>query len=223
MLHQYTKHCQAATTAQREVLVVYIDKMHDQPLEDAHRVVFDYAVAQHTPDYLRVQLNADEGPLSTRDYRLTFESVSLTKSQTFVRLSYAYAYGVVGKLAMQAYLSTAASDKVGFTVTGKRADGTPLYIGGMRGLVERNAMRYFLAIEAFLGALALPPQARLEKSLRDWFTATERYPRQLREIDQEQYLQMKRKAYQRRLAPRPWARQLYVAPRWHGNPDCGQG
>ena len=101
---------------------------------------------------------------------------------------------------MQAYLGTIGSDKVGFTVVGKQSDGQPLHVGGMRGLVERNTMRYYLAIEAFLGALSAPPQARLEKRLHDWFAAVERYPRQLHEMEQAEYLDMKRKEYLRQQA-----------------------
>jgi hypothetical protein len=74
----------------------------------------------------------------------------------------------------------------------------------MRGLVERNTMRYYLAIESNIGALSAPPQARLEKSLRDWFAAIEAYPRQLHELEQDEYLAMKRKEYSRaRGAVRP--------------------
>ena len=42
-------------------------------------------------------------------------------------------------------------------------------------------MRYYLAIDAYLGALATPAPARFEQSLERWFDATELYPRQLRE------------------------------------------
>ena len=58
-------------------------------------------------------------------------------------------------------------------------------------------MRYYLAIEAFLGSLSAPAGARVEKSLRDWFAASERYPRQLHEMEQGEYLAMKRKEYLR--------------------------
>ena len=68
----------------------------------------------------------------------------------------------------------------------------------MRGAVERNIMRYYLAIESFLGALSGSPQARFEKRLHDWFAASERYPRQLHEVEQGAYLDMKRKEYARR-------------------------
>ena len=58
-------------------------------------------------------------------------------------------------------------------------------------------MRYYLAIEAFLGALSVPPRARLEKRLHDWFAAVERYPLQLHELEQGEYLDMKRREYLR--------------------------
>ena len=105
-----------------------------------------------------------------------------------------------GRVAMQAYLNTVGRNKVGFTVTGREADGAPRYIDGMRGVVERNTMRYYAAIEAYLGALSTPPQARVEKSMRDWFTAVEGYPRQLHEMERAEYLDMKRKEYSRQQA-----------------------
>jgi hypothetical protein len=58
-------------------------------------------------------------------------------------------------------------------------------------VVERNAMRYYLAIDAYLGARALPPAQQPQKSLQDWFAATERYALQLHEMDRESYLAMK--------------------------------
>jgi len=57
-------------------------------------------------------------------------------------------------------------------------------------------MRYYLAIESFLGALNAGAE-RSEKAARDWFAATERYPRQLHEMDEAQYLSMKKKEYAR--------------------------
>jgi hypothetical protein len=98
---------------------------------------------------------------------------------------------------MQAYLNTLGSDKVGFTVIDKLPDGKPLYVSGIRGALERNTMRYYLAISAYLGALSTPPQQQLEKRLRDWFASTERYPLQLHELELSEYLDMKRKEYKR--------------------------
>ena len=40
----------------------------------------------------------------------------------------------------------------------------------------------------------------MEKSLRDWFAGSERYPRQLHEMGEAEYLAMKRKEYLRQQA-----------------------
>jgi len=200
ILHINTKYCRASTGDQGSVLNVRIGRRFDQPLRLAYRVEFTHRVAARTSNYLQVRLNADQGPLSTRNYRIVLEAVPVDDGRTFIHFSYAYDFGMVGGLAMQVYLGTIGKGKVGFTVTGTQADGQPLHIGGTRGVVERNTMRYYLAIEAFLGALSAPPQARLEKRLRDWFAAAERYPRQLHEMEQGEYLEMKRKEYLRQQA-----------------------
>jgi hypothetical protein len=115
----------------------------------------------------------------------------LPGEQTFVHLSYAYSVGLAGRLAMQAYLSTIGADKVGFSQTGQLPDGTPQFIGGVRGAVERNAMRYFLAIESYLATQNLPPEKQPQARLQDWFSAVERYPRQLHDMDRPDYMAMK--------------------------------
>jgi len=197
LLHLNIKYCRVGGDANGVVLRVDVGTKQDQPLADAFPVSFAYRVVAATPDYLKVILAADQGPLGTHDYRVALELIPVAGGRTFVHFTYAYAYGLAGRLALQAYFGTLGRDKVGFTVTGEQADGSPLNIGGMRGLVERNTMRYYLAIEAFLGALAAPPLLRQEKSLRDWFAASERYPRQLHEMDQTEYLDMKHKEFLR--------------------------
>jgi hypothetical protein len=197
MLHLNTKYCRASSDNLGDVLQINIGKKNDQALDEGHRVNFAYRVTANTTDYLRVVLTADAGPFSTRDYRINLEAIPLDSGATFVHFTYSYAYGFAGRVAMQTYLSTIGSSKVGFTVAGQQPGGGTLHIGGMRGLAERNTMRYYLAIEAYLGALSEPPQARLEKRLRDWYAATELYPRQLHEVELGEYLDMKRKEYLR--------------------------
>jgi hypothetical protein len=196
-LHLNTKYCKASVVEKQDVLNVSIGRKYDQPLKDAYPLLFVYSVAVQTPDYLQVRLNADKGPMGTSNYRIVLEAVPLEKGQTFIHLSYAYAYGLVGRLAMQGYLVTLGKDKVGFTIDGLQASKQPHYIGGNRGLIERNTMRYFLAIDAFLGALSGSAQVRFEERIHDWFVAIERYPRQLHEMEQDEYLAMKRKEYRR--------------------------
>ena len=200
ILHINTKYCRASRGDQGSILNMIVGTKQDRPLNLANRLEFVYRVAAQTPNYLQVTLNADQGPLGTRDYRIVFEAVAVDGGRTFIHVSYAYGFGTVGRLAMQAYLGTLGRSKVGFTVAGTQADGRPRHVGGMRGVVERNTMRYYLAIEAYLGALSTPAQARLEKRLRDWFAAAERYPRQLHEMERGEYLDMKRKEHLRQQA-----------------------
>ena len=197
ILHLNTKYCKTTNEQSGTALVMNVGKKHDQPLADSFRLTFAWKLEDQQADYMRVLLRADAGPLSTHDYRITLEAVPLENGKTFLHLSYAYGFGLSGKLAMSAYFNTIGRDKVGFTVVGKDNEGQPEYVDGMRGLVERNTMRYYLAIESFLGALDVQGPQQFEKRIKNWFVATERYPRQLHEMDQAEYLYMKRKEYAR--------------------------
>lgn len=197
ILHLNVKYCRAAAGKSGNVLKTYLGTKHDGPLATAQRIELSHRVATDATDYLRVVLSAETGPYSTKDYRIALEAVPLDEGQTFIHFSYSYAYGLMAKLAMQTYLSTFGGNKVGFTVIDKQPDGGPIHVGGVRGMLERNTMRYYLAIDAYLGAASTPPAQRLEKRLRDWFALTERYPRQLHELEQSEYLSMKRKEFMR--------------------------
>ncbi len=197
MLHLNVKHCSTAGKGPSEMLSLAVGRKFDQPLDDAYRVQFAYAVQASNADYLRVQMAADEGPMGTRNYRLTLEAVPLGDKRSFIHMSYAYAYGTAARIAMQAYLATAGRDKVGFSVTGKSQDGQPVYVDGVRGVVERNTMRYFLAIDIYLADLSVPKAEQAERRINDWYAATERHARQLHEMTREDYLAMKRSELRR--------------------------
>ena len=192
-----TKYCHAMDDNGNASLNVRIGRKFDQPVQDAYKLLFAYRGVAATPDYFESRLTAKEGPIGTRDYRIVVSAVPLDDKRTFMHLSYSYAYGLAGKVAMQAYLATAGADKVGFSVTGKDANGQPVYMGGVRGAVERNAMRYYLAIDSYLDSLGAPANQRVERRIQGWFNATERYPRQLREMDRPTYVAMKRNEVER--------------------------
>jgi hypothetical protein len=192
-----TKHCRAADGGEATRLSVRVGRKSDQPAEDAYLIDFKYRVAMRTADYLRIVLRADEGPLGTRDYQILLEATPLENGRTFIHLSYSYGFGTMSRLMMQTYLGTVARSKVGFTVVGKDSGGGPVYVGGMLGATERNTMRYFLAIDAYLASLSAPAEARVEKRLAYWFAATERHSRQLHEMDEREYLAMKKRETQR--------------------------
>ncbi len=58
-------------------------------------------------------------------------------------------------------------------------------------------MRYYLAIDAYLGAASTPAAQQFEKRLQDWFSATELYATQLHEVERGAYLDMKHREYLR--------------------------
>lgn len=195
-----TKYCRAVQGEASPRLVVRIGRKYDQPMEQAYRLDFSYQNVATSPNYFESRLSASEGPIGTRDYRITVSAIPLDGGRTFMHLSYAYGYGTAGRLAMQAYLATAGADKVGFSSVPASGGGRPQYIGGVRGAVERNAMRYYLAIDAYLDSLDAPTPQQAEQRIQGWFSATERYPRQLREMDRATYVAMKRQEYERQQA-----------------------
>ena len=194
ILHLNVKRCKAEPG--KKMLDLSVGRKFDQPLEDAYALEFSFRVVATTADYLQVRLSAEEGPLSTKDYRIVVEAAPLDARRTLVHMSYAYGYGFAARMAMKTYLATIGRDKIGFTVTDTK-DGKPVYIDGVLGLLERNTMRYYLAIEAYLGSTGLPPADQTEKRIRDWYASTERYAPQLHEMDQAEYLDMKRKEIRR--------------------------
>jgi len=192
ILHLNTQYCHATSGANGAIISMNVGKKTEQELGDTFRVQFNYRSVATSPDYFQVDLSTAEGPLSTKDYRIVLEAVDIGKGHTFLHLTYSYGFGMAGRLAMKTYLATIGSAKVGFTQT---SSGD--YIGGVRGLVERNTMRYYLAIDAYLGSLAIPADKRVDQRFAAWFDATEQYPRQLHELDRQAYLQMKKNEYQR--------------------------
>ncbi len=185
ILHLNIKYCRAGASATD--LLVYTGRKIEQPLKDAYKLQFAWHSDASSADYSKVSLQAGAGPMGTKDYHIVLESVPVDAGHTFIHLSYAYGFGVSARLAMQTYLSTVGSDKEGFT----EVDSKP--VGGVRGLVERNTMRYYLAIAAYLKYPTSP-----DKRDTWWFDATEHYPDQLHEVEKkDDYLTMKRNEYKR--------------------------
>src|SRR5690606_39047870 len=136
----------AAEQAGGDQLQVRIGRKYNQPAEHAFKLNFGFRNEVSGSDYFETRLNAPEGPIGTRDYRIRVAAVPVGAGKTFLHMSYSYGYGAMGKMAMQAYLATAGADKVGFSVS-RDANGQEALTQGVRGAVERNAMRYYLAID----------------------------------------------------------------------------
>lgn len=191
-LHLNVKSCRTGVGDEHLVLLVAIGRKYDQPREKAYPVEFTFCVTSSGDDYMSVVLDAGEGPFGTRDYRIALEAMALEDDQVLLHLRYSLNYGFQARVALNTYLATSGSGKVGFTMVAPHTDRPPRLVRGIRGAVERNVMRYYLAIEAYLAALPLPEPDRFERSLCLWFEATEIYATQLHEVDREDYLAMKR-------------------------------
>ena len=202
ILHPNVKYCRAMPRGQGAALSVAIGKKSEQPLTQVHRLEFVFNVAASLPDYMQVGLDARKGPLGTGNYRIALEAVRIDNDRAFLHLRYSYTFGFWARVAMRMYLQGAARDKVGFTAADVPGNPQAAYIGGFRGVTERNSMRYYLAIDAYLGTLAAPAPERVDRSLERWFDDSERYPRQLHEMDRDTYLAMKRREYLRQQTER---------------------
>ena len=198
ILQTNVKHCEASDAPGADTLAVFIARKPEDPLRDAYRVRFRFELAGAGADHLQVALTSAEGPFGTSDYAIRLQAAPLDARRTVLHMSYSYTLGFLARLAMDAYLATSGRDKVGFSVVERRPDGRPVYVDGVRGVIERNTMRYYLAVEAFLGSLQAPRGERLETRLRDWHAAIERYPLQLQEMERDEYLELKRVDVNRR-------------------------
>jgi hypothetical protein len=163
-----------------QALAAYITRKPRDAIDSAHRVGFRFEATTKGGDYLRVVLNAPTGPIGTRDYRIVLEAAPLDPRRTFMHMSYAYTLGSMARMAMKSYLAGAGRDKRGFSVD-----------GGERGVVERSAMRYYLAVEAYLESLGAPADQRLDARLRNWYATIARYPQLQEAVGAEEYVEMK--------------------------------
>jgi hypothetical protein len=199
ILHLNTKYCRAGVGAEANHLSVRVGRKRDQDLDDAFALEFAFDLKAARPGYLEARVSSPTGPLGSRDYRIELQAVPLAGGKSFIRLHYAYSFGGATRLATRGYLATSGSGKVGFTRVasgGSKVD----YVGGLRGAVERNTMRYYLAIEAYLNSLSQPPGRQFSSRIEHWFDATEQYRLQLHEMDRAAYLSMKQREYARQQA-----------------------
>jgi len=144
-------------------------------------IAFSFQRAAGPDDYLQVRLTAASGPLGTRDYAIDFEAAPLDAGRSLVHLAFSQRFGVAARIAMAAYFNTVGRNKVGFSIVGRDGAGRPDYVRDLRGGLERNMMRYYFGIVAYLGSLAAPPEQQPDRRVRTWLALTERYPLQLRE------------------------------------------
>jgi hypothetical protein len=167
-------------------ITAFITRKPRDTADDAHRIDFSFEASNAKA--LHVALNAPSGPMGTKDYQIRLHATPLDAKRTSLHFTYTYTLGTMARLAMDAYLAGPGREKTGFSVAERRPDGTPVYVDGVRGVVERSAMRYYLAVDA-----SLPPAQPLETRLRRWYSGIERHPQLKERVGRDEYVEMKRR------------------------------
>jgi hypothetical protein len=170
------------------LLNIYNVNKFSRPLEDAYQMKFVYRVSELQPFYFDIALTAHEGPSHTKDHQFGFEAIPLDEGRTFIHFRYSFGYSSLGYFFMKIF----GGGKVGFSVIGTDSDGNPVYVGGLRGAVERDVACYYLAILSYLDALKIPAEQRFEKRVSQWYDLAALYKKQLLEMEKEEYLTYKR-------------------------------
>jgi hypothetical protein len=198
LLHLNVRACRTRGPVGSEPIVLLVGPKRLDTTALLHRMAYQARVDPPGADIARLTLSAPTGPLGTRDYRIAIEAVAIDAARSFVRLSYGYGFGLMGRAALQAYLATAGRTKIGFSLE-TAADGGRQPVRGARGAMERNVMRYHLALLAYAQVEGEPGGERTEARLRRWFELTERHAAQLHEMPLEDYLREKRQDIARAL------------------------
>ena len=214
ILHLNIKACVAERQQGQDTLILFAGRKHYQPPEITYKLQYRFQLIDNRPGYFEVLLDAPRGPLSTSNYRIHLRAIPY-KDETVMAMSLSYSQSFISRAATYSYLKTMGRNKVGFSLQQNSGD-EELYVGGIKGVIERNVMRYFLALESYLKSDTAAGPDSFAKLLSSWFQATEEYHRQLYEYEEDVYVDAKQKEYlnQRKLQleiDRREARKLLTA------------
>lgn len=164
-------------------------KVYETP-EDAQLLNYQYKQIENTPEKLSISLSADEGPMATSNYLIEFYAIP-APTGTYLKVYMSYEPSFFSRIATSTYLTTLGRDKVGFSLEKNSKTGKKSYVKGIKGIIERNAMRYYLATVAFLDTRDLPESYRFSTRSQRWFDLTEQFVKQLHEMERSEYLNTK--------------------------------
>ncbi len=196
-LHYNIKACVHQREDEAASLAVFIGRKYYQDPEVARQTRLGFTLEEQTENRLAVRLEADRGPLGVRAFQIKVRAIPLDEERSLMRLSYSLGHGRLARFAMRIYFATSGRHRIGFTMEDVDLDGVAEPVGGVRGMIERNTMRFFFAITSYLH---LPDPHQQQARHVHWFEQTERYPEQLREMDQAAYLAQKRRERQNQAA-----------------------
>jgi len=192
-LHLNIKAC-TYTDHSQPTLNFYGGRKFYEPPEDADQLQYQFYVLQDTDQGFSVALRAAEGPMGTGDYLIQVVGQRFA-DEVLLHMTVSYKTSYRSHIGTSVYLSTLGADKVGFS---KRANeqGELVYINDVNAIIERNVMRYYLALTVYMGSLNQQTRDIHMKRAAAWYDATEVYNRQLHELERREYLQAKQKEFE---------------------------
>lgn len=190
IMHLNVKSCVLDQRESPARIRMYSGRMHYVPADQADRHDYFLQPTRVDGDYFRASIHGPEGPFGTRDYRIMIEVVAADDGKSLIHLGYSLGYTSVTRWAQRIYFATLGRHRVGFSPSD--ADNDEL-IRGLRGMIERNTVRFYLALQAWL---ELPGEEKAQDRFLRWHELTEQHPEQLREQDLDTYLNIKKREYE---------------------------
>ena len=198
VLNPNIKTCTFRRETQETFLTLYIGSKSYRAPESATEQVYRFLVRARQSDYAAISLTAPQGMLGTTAHRFEFEAGSVA-GKTVVALPSSFEPSMLSRLLTGIYLSTLGRERIGFSREATEA-GVPVgYVRGVKGMIERNVMRYYLALKAFLDTGDLPADRQFEARARLAYDLMDLYPAQLRQMDKADYLDIKLREYQNQI------------------------
>ena len=118
-------------------LTFYSGRKYYEKPDDVYQLPHRFHVEKFEESYFQAKLSSEKGPMGTKDYRIEVEVIPLEDSVSFIHFSYSYHYNFFTRLGMQAYLATFGRNKIGFSIVNTDEHGEPVYVHGIRGVIER--------------------------------------------------------------------------------------
>jgi len=198
VLNPNIKTCTFRREAQETLLTLYIGSKSYRAPESATEQVYRFLVRARQPEYVAISLTAPRGLLGTTAHRFEFEAGSVA-GKTVVALSSSFEPSMLSKLLTGIYLSTLGRNRIGFSREATEAGVPAGYVRGVKGMIERNVMRYYLALKAFLDTLDQPADRQFEARASLAYDLMDLYPAQLRQMKKAEYLDIKSREHQNQL------------------------
>lgn len=189
LLNINVKSCTVEQDAAGKWLTLYIAPKEYKTPSEAYKMHYLFRTSR-SAGYIEVFLNADDGPLGTHDNHIYLDAIGID-GRTLVHLTSTMRLGAVSHIAISTYLATLGRNKIGFSQV-PDASGKLAPVRGLPAMIERNVVRYYLALQVDLETRALPAAGRFDQQMHRWYELTERFA-QLYDLPKADYVANKRR------------------------------